>query len=157
MTVAYVGDSNNVTTSWMFGAPKAELNLRIASPKGYQPDEAVAEKAKKMAEENKTELMITDDVSAAVKDVDVIYTDVWASMGQEDETEKRKKDLKAYQINSGLLKQAKKDCIVMLCLPAHRCDEINDEVMDGEHSVVFDQAENRLHAQKGILALLMGR
>ncbi|MFP4466496.1 MAG: ornithine carbamoyltransferase [Candidatus Goldiibacteriota bacterium] len=157
ITVAYMGDSNNVVNSWLFGAPKADINLRIASPKGYQPCAEIVEKAKKLAEENKTELIITDNVDEAAADADVIYTDVWASMGQEKEAQKKKEDLKAYQVNASMLKKAKKDAIVMHCLPAHRGEEITDEVIDGPNSVVFDQAENRLHAQKGILALLMGR
>ncbi|HDT14679.1 MAG TPA: hypothetical protein ENN55_00540 [Firmicutes bacterium] len=157
INVAYVGDSNNVANSWLFGAPKAEMNLRIASPEGYRPAQEIVEKAEKLAEESRTEIKVTGSAEEAVVDADVIYTDVWTSMGQEKEAEKRRKDLKAYQVNQDLVKQAKKDVIVMHCLPAHRGEEITDEVMDGTNSVVFEQAENRLHAQKGILALLMGR
>ncbi len=156
ITVAYVGDGNNVCNSWLFGAPKMEMNLRVASPAGYTPDESVVAKAKAIADEKKCELVITNDINAAVEGADVIYTDVWTSMGQEAESEKRRKDLAGYQVNAALVKRAKADCLVMHCLPAHRGEEITDEVMDGPNSVVFDQAENRLHAQKGILALLMG-
>jgi ornithine carbamoyltransferase len=155
VNVAYIGDANNVANSWMFGAPKAEINLRIASPEGYTPDAAVLAKAKKLASESGTELTVTGDPAAAVKDADVIYTDVWTSMGQEAESEKRKKAFAGFQINMELVRKAKKDAIIMHCLPAHRGEEITDEVIDGPQSVVFDEAESRLHAQKAILALLM--
>jgi len=156
ITVAYVGDGNNVCNSWLFGAPKMEMNLRVASPAGYTPDENVVAKAKQLASEKKCEVTITSDINAAVAGADVIYTDVWTSMGQEAESEKRRKDLAGYQVNAALLKKAKPDCLIMHCLPAHRGEEITDEVIDGPNSVVFDEAENRLHAQKGIMALLMG-
>jgi ornithine carbamoyltransferase len=155
VNVAYIGDANNVANSWMFGAPKAEINLRIASPEGYTPDASVLAKAKKLASESGTELTVTGDPAAAVKDADVIYTDVWTSMGQEAESEKRKKAFAGFQINMELVRKAKKDAIIMHCLPAHRGEEITDEVIDGPQSVVFDEAESRLHAQKAILALLM--
>ena len=156
ITVAYVGDANNVCNSWMFGAPKADINLRVASPKGYEPDPAVFARAKKSAADNGTELVFTNDPRAAVENADVIYTDVWASMGQEAEAEKRKKEFNGFQINSELVRLAKKDAIIMHCLPAHRGEEISAEVIDGPQSVVFDEAENRLHVQKGVMALLMG-
>ena len=157
LTVTYVGDGNNVCNSWMFGAPKMEMNLRIATPEGYEPDKAVVEKAKALAEKNKTELIITNDPVAAVKNADVVYTDVWASMGQEAEAEARKNKFQKYQLNAALVKNARPDHLIMHCLPAHRGEEITDEIIDGPNSVAFDEAENRLHAQKGILALLMGR
>jgi ornithine carbamoyltransferase len=155
ITVAYIGDGNNVCNSWMFGAPKMEMNLRVASPKGYEPVDAVAKKAGELAKAGRTQLVITNSPQDAAKDADVIYTDVWTSMGQEAETQKRLKDFEGFQINQALVKLAKKDCLVMHCLPAHRGEEITAEVIDGPNSVVFDEAENRLHAQKGILALLM--
>lgn len=157
LTVAYVGDGNNVCNSWLFAAPKMDINIRVASPKGFEPDAAVVERARSFADVSRTKLVITNSTEEAVEGADVVYTDVWASMGQEDQAEERKKAFVNYQVNSGLIKKAKPDCLVMHCLPAHRGEEITDEVMDGPHSVVFDQAENRLHAQKGILALLMGR
>jgi ornithine carbamoyltransferase len=157
LVVAYIGDGNNVCNSWLFAAPKMGMHLKIASPKEYMPDNSVVEKAKNMAQITKTQLIITDSPEEAIKDADVIYTDVWTSMGQEEEAEKRRNIFKNYQVNSALLRHAKKDVIVMHCLPAHRGEEITDEVMDGPNSVVFDQAENRLHAQKGILALLMSK
>ncbi len=157
LTVAYVGDGNNVCNSWLFAAPKMEMNLMVGSPAKYMPDKSVVEKAKAIAGQNKVKLIITDNAEEAVKDADVIYTDVWASMGMEGEATARKKEFEKYQVNMSLIKKAKHDCIIMHCLPAHRGEEITDEVMDGPNSVVFDQAENRLHAQKGILALLMNR
>jgi ornithine carbamoyltransferase len=157
LKVAYVGDGNNVCNSWLYAAPKADMHMAVASPAGYLPKEAVVTKAKELAAESKTQIIITESPEEAVKDADVIYTDVWASMGQEAETEKRKKVFAPYQVNSALLKHAKKDCLVMHCLPAHRGEEISAEVMDGPNSVVFDEAENRLHAQKAILAMLMAK
>jgi ornithine carbamoyltransferase len=155
ITVAYIGDGNNVCNSWLFGAPKMEMNIRVASPKGYEPDRAVVEKAAGFAAASKTQVAITNSPQDAASGADVIYTDVWTSMGQEDESNKRVKDFAGFQINSALVKLAKHDCLVMHCLPAHRGEEITDEVIDGPNSVVFDEAENRLHAQKGILALIM--
>ena len=157
LKVAYVGDGNNVCNSWLYAAPKADMHMAVASPAGYLPKEAVVKKAKELAAESKTQIIITESPEEAVKDADVIYTDVWASMGQEAETEKRKKVFAPYQVNSALLKHAKKDCLVMHCLPAHRGEEISAEVMDGPNSVGFDEAENRLHAQKAILAMLMAK
>ncbi|MCX8094288.1 MAG: ornithine carbamoyltransferase [Candidatus Goldbacteria bacterium] len=157
LTIAYVGDGNNVCNSWLFAAPKMEMNLRVASPKEYAPSKEVVEKSKSFAQVSKTQVLITESPEEAVKDADVIYTDVWTSMGQEEEAQKRKEVFKKYQVNSDLVYLAKKDVIVMHCLPAHRGEEITDDVMDGPNSVVFDQAENRLHAQKGILALLLNR
>ena len=155
LTLAWTGDGNNVLNSWLFAAPKMEMNLHVACPKEFMPDPKVVKRAEVLAKENKTKLLITTNPEEAVKGADVIYTDVWASMGQEAEAEKKKQILKPYQINGALVKKAKKDCLVMHCLPAHRGEEITDDVIDGPQSIVFDQAEARLHAQKGILALLM--
>lgn len=157
LKIAYVGDGNNVCNSWLFAAPKVEMNIAVASPAKYAPDKDVVKRAEKIAKESKTAVVITENVDEAVKDADIIYTDVWASMGQEDKAEEKKKEFIKYQVNKGLVKKAKPDCLVMHCLPAHRGEEITDEVMDGPQSIVFDQAENRLHCQKGILALLLGR
>ncbi len=157
LKVAYIGDGNNVCNSWMYAAPKVEMNMAIASPLGYVPAKNVTDKATELAYAAKTQMLITQSPEEAAKDADIIYTDVWASMGQEAESEKRKKEFARYQVNEALLKSAKKDCIVMHCLPAHRGEEISAGVMDGPQSVVFDQAENRLHAQKAILSLLMGK
>jgi ornithine carbamoyltransferase len=155
VTIAYIGDGNNVCNSWLFAAPKMEMNIRVASPAGYEPAKDMVKKAEELSKAAKTQVVITGSPQEAARDADVIYTDVWTSMGQEAESQKRIKDFQGFQINQGLVKLAKKDCIVMHCLPAHRGEEITDEVMDGPSSVVFDEAENRLHAQKGILALLM--
>jgi ornithine carbamoyltransferase len=157
LKIAYIGDGNNVCNSLLYAAPKVEMNIAVASPKDYMPAKHVSDKAIELASAGKTQVLITESPEEAAKDADVIYTDVWASMGQEAEAEKRKKEFARYQVNSELMKHAKKDCIVMHCLPAHRGEEISAEVMDGPQSVVFDEAENRLHAQKAILSLLMGK
>ncbi|MEF3245320.1 MAG: ornithine carbamoyltransferase [Caldisericaceae bacterium] len=153
--LAYVGDGNNVANSLLIGGSILGLDVSIASPKGYEPSKEVVEIANSFAKFSNSRIFITNDPYEAVKDADVVYTDVWASMGQESEHEKRVEIFKPYQINSELLKHAKDDVIAMHCLPAHRGEEIADEVLDGPHSVVFDQAENRLHIQKAILALLI--
>ncbi len=152
LTIAWVGDGNNVANSWLNMASRFSLNLRLGVPEGYDPDLEILSSAKKAG---LSEIEIVRDPREAVKDADVIYTDVWASMGQEAEAEKRKAVFRPYQVNSELVALAKPDVVVMHCLPAHRGDEITDEVMDGPHSIVFDQAENRLHVQKALLVKLM--
>ena len=142
--VAYVGDGNNVAYSWMLGASLMGMHLAIACPKNYRPESIPA-----LSGTGKVEIF--EDPFEAVKNADVIYTDVWISMGQEEETENKKKLLLPYQINQKLVDAAKKDVMVMHCLPAHREMEITSEVLDGKQSIVFDQAENRLHVQKAIL------
>lgn len=153
LTLAWIGDGNNVLNSWIDGAPLAGMNLRIAVPKGYEPDPVILKEGGARAEKEKTTLELFNDPLAAAEDADVIYTDVWASMGQEAEKEKRLKDFRDFQVNAALLSHASRDVLVMHCLPAHRGEEITDEVVDGPHSIVFDEAENRLHVQKAILAL----
>ncbi len=153
--IAYLGDGNNVCHSLLFGATKFGMNIAVATPKGYEPKKDVIEDAKQFAKESGSSVLITNNAEKAVKDADVIYTDVWASMGDEAQHDKRVKIMKPYQINDSIVSKAKKDVIVMHCLPAHRGEEITDSVIDGIHSVVFDQAENRLHIQKAILALLI--
>jgi ornithine carbamoyltransferase len=153
---AYIGDGNNVCHSLMFAAAKVGMNLTVATPKGYEPKETVIKQAFADAKKTGIEIDILNDPVIAAKDADVIYTDVWASMGQEAESKKRKAAFKKFQINKKLVNLAKKDVVVMHCLPAKRGEEITDEVVDGKNSVVFDQAENRLHVQKAILALLLG-
>jgi len=157
LKVVYVGDGNNVCNSWLYGAAKTGINFVVACPKGYEPDKKVQKEAKKDAEASGGNITILEDSNEAVKEADVIYTDVWASMGQEEEHEKRVKLFQPYQINQKLVVQAKPDVLVMHCLPAHRGEEITDEVIDGPHSIVFDEAENRLHLQKAIMVLLMGK
>ncbi|MFH1623653.1 MAG: ornithine carbamoyltransferase [Pseudomonadota bacterium] len=150
--VAYVGDGNNVANSWIHAALKLGFDLAIACPEDYGPDRDIIEIAKREATAN---IEVTDDPFRAANNSDVIYTDVWTSMGKDREREKRVKIFENYQVNSELLSAAKPDAIVMHCLPAHRGEEITDEVMDGPSSIVFDQAENRLHVQKAILEMLM--
>ncbi|MGQ9586428.1 MAG: ornithine carbamoyltransferase [Anaerolineae bacterium] len=155
LRLAWVGDGNNVAVSLMFASAKLGLHMTVACPKGHEPPARAVETARAAAVEGAT-LRITHDPQEGVTDADVIYTDVWTSMGQEEETEKRLKVFPPFQVNAALVARAKPDVIVMHCLPAHRGQEITDEVADGPHSVLFDQAENRMHAQKGILAVLMG-
>ncbi len=149
--VAYIGDGNNVANSWIEGASKMGIELRIACPPGYEPDQEILQRALREG----ARVLITHDPKEAVREAEVLYTDVWTSMGQEAERERRLEDFKGYQINESLLRFARHEVLVMHCLPAHRGEEITDEVMDGPHSVVFDQAENRLHVQKAILEFLM--
>jgi ornithine carbamoyltransferase len=154
LKLAYVGDGNNVCNSLLLGCAFAGISMSVGCPDGYHPNAEILAQSEKLAKKG-CGISVTDDPSEAVKDADVIYTDVWVSMGDEAEKEKREKIFLPYQINSKLVKAAKKDCIVMHCLPAHRGYEITDEVVDGKHSVVFDEAENRLHAQKAVLVRLI--
>ena len=153
MTVAFFGDGNNVAHSWINAAGVLPFRLRVAVPDGFEPDEAVVAAARARGA---GEIEVTHDPRAAADGADVLYTDVWASMGQEEEKEARAKVMMPFQLNGELLKLADPKCLVLHCLPAHRGEEITDEVIDGEHSVVFDEAENRLHAQKAILERLIG-
>jgi len=150
--IAYVGDGNNIVNSFINVAGILPLALRVACPKGYEPNAEILAAARAKAV-SKIEVM--RDPVEAVNGADVIYTDTWASMGQEAEAEARRKVFKRYQVNSKLLEHAARDYIFMHCLPAHRGEEVTDEVMDGPHSVVFDEAENRLHIQKAIMVKLM--
>ena len=152
---AYVGDGNNMVHSLMIGGAKAGMNVAIASPEGYLPNAEVVAYAKEQAALNGVSITITQDPFEAVADADVVYTDTWASMGQEAEKEIRAKIFAPYQINQKLLDAAKKDAIVMHCLPAYRGYEITNEVIEGAQSVVFDEAENRMHAHKAILAAIL--
>jgi len=153
LKVAYVGDGNNIANSWIDAAIRLPFHLSLACPEGYHPDRTLLARAMKEAPQG---VELKTDPAAAVRGADVVYTDVWASMGQENEHKKRVADLKGYQVNAKLVGFAKKDAIVMHCLPAHRGEEITADVIDGPQSVVVDQAENRLHAQKTILEILMG-
>ena len=154
LKVAYVGDGNNVANSWINGALRLGFDLWLACPSGYEPNEKILSRAR---QEGSSQIILTHDPKEAVQGAHVINTDVWASMGQEGERTERIKAFQDYQVNADLIRQAREDVLVMHCLPAHRGEEITDEVMDGPHSVVFDQAENRLHVQKAILTLLMGK
>lgn len=153
--LAYVGDANNVANSLMLAAAKLGTDFAIACPPNYQPNASIWVKALKCAEESGAELILTHDPVEAVTNADAVYTDVWTSMGQEAESQKREKAFASFQVNDELLLHAKPDAIVMHCLPAHRGMEISASVIDGPQSVVFDQAENRLHAQKAILSLVL--
>ena len=155
--VVFFGDSNNVARSLMYACMLGGAHFVCSSPKGYTMDDASVEQARKMAGKLGGTVELIQDPQAAAKNADVLYTDVWASMGQESEAAERAKIFPPYQINSALISRARENCIVLHCLPAHRGAEITDDVMDGPHSVVFDQAENRMHAQKAIVALLMAK
>jgi len=153
--LAYIGDGNNVCNSLLFACSKLGLNMAVAAPSGYGPDKGVLATAIKIAKSQGGSVRSCSNPQEAARDADVLYTDVWASMGQEQEIEERKKIFQQFQINKALVKLAKKNVLVMHCLPAHRGQEITDEVLDSKNSVVYDQAENRMHLQKAILIKLL--
>ena len=156
LKAAYVGDGNNMTNSWLYGAAKVGMTLAVATPEGYKPNQKVFENALADAEETGAKLSWTQDPAEAVKDADVVITDTWASMGQEAEHDARKKIFAPYQVNKKLLTGASKNVIAMHCLPAYRGEEITEDVFENNAHVIFDEAENRLHTQKAIMALTMG-
>ena len=147
LKIAFVGDGNNVANSWIEAASRLPFSLVVACPKGYEPDATLVAEAKDVG----AHVEVTDDVEGAARGADVLYTDVWTSMGQEAEAQARRRAFRRYQINRELLARAKPDAVVMHCLPAHRNEEITHDVMEGPQSIIFDQAENRLHVQKGIM------
>ena len=153
--IAYVGDGNNMAHSLMYGAPKVGMHIAIATPKGYAPDISVVAAAEEDAKSAGTRMLVTTSIEEAVKDADIVETDVWASMGQEDEAEKRRNDFKGWMIDDRIMSMAKKDAIFMHCLPAHRGEEVSAGVIDSPRSVIYDEAENRLHVQKAIMVTLM--
>jgi len=153
--LAYVGDGNNVAHSLIFGAALTGMEIRVATPEGYGPDDGVVEQGNALAELSGAVIEVTDNPGTAVRDADVVYTDSWTSMGQEAEASERARVFPPYQVNADLLAQASPGVGVMHCLPAHRGQEITDDVADGEHSWLWDQAENRLHAQKAVLVRLL--
>jgi ornithine carbamoyltransferase len=155
LKLAYVGDGNNVAHSLLYGCSKVGMNITLACPKEYEPNPEVVSQAKEEGKRSGSKVRVTNDPKEAVRKADIIYTDVWASMGKEKEHEKRVKILKPYQVNLKLIKGAKEDYLFMHCLPAHRGEEVTDEVADSINSVIFDQAENRLHTEKALLALIM--
>jgi len=155
LKLAYIGDGNNVAHSLIYGCSKMGMNIVLGCPKGYEPDAEVVKKARVDAKKNGCEIKVTNDPRETAKGADIIYTDVWASMGKEKEHEERVKVFKPYQINAELVRLAKEDYIFMHCLPAHRGEEVTDEVADSRNSVIFDQAENRMHTQKALMALIM--
>ncbi len=155
LKLAYVGDGNNVAHSLLYGCSKVGMSITLGCPKGYQPNTKVVSEAKKEAKGNGCEAKVTNDPKEAVRGADIVYTDVWASMGKEKEHAARIRIFKPYQVNDQLVKGAKEDYIFMHCLPAHRGEEVTNEVADSKNSVIFDQAENRLHTQKALMALIM--
>ncbi|BAZ00142.1 ornithine carbamoyltransferase [Tolypothrix tenuis PCC 7101] len=155
LTLTYVGDGNNVANSLMLGCALAGMNVRIATPQGYEPDNKIVEQARAIAN-NQTEVLLTNDPEIAAKGAAVLYTDVWASMGQESEADDRFPIFQDYQISEQLLSLADREAIVLHCLPAHRGEEITEAVIEGSQSRVWDQAENRMHAQKALLASILG-
>ncbi|MBU0534284.1 MAG: ornithine carbamoyltransferase [Candidatus Omnitrophica bacterium] len=153
--LTYIGAGNNVCNSLIYGSAKTGINLTISSPKGYEPSSGILEDAQKINPKCKIKLL--SNPIEAVKNADVIYTDVWVSMGEEEQKKARLNAFRDFQINEKLVKAAKKHVLVMHCLPAHRGEEITSEVLDGTHSIVWEQAENKLHAQKALLVLLLGK
>jgi len=156
ITLAYVGDGNNIAQSLMLSSALTGMNFRIASPPGYEVKEQVLNASREYAAETGSDIFCTEDPRLAVKNADIVYTDVWTSMGQEDEAEKRRKVFKDYQVNDGLLSLAKPEALLMHDLPAHHGEEVAENILYSPQSVVFDQAENRMHAQKALLADILG-
>jgi len=154
-TLAYVGDGNNVCHSLLFGGALTGMHVRVGCPEGYEPLPSVVEHARRLAARHGACIELMHDPREAVAGADIVYTDTWVSMGQEAERELRIRVFPPYQVNARLLQYAKPDAVVMPCLPAHRGEEITDDVMDGPQSIIFDQAENRLHAQKALLVALI--
>ncbi|HET7711684.1 MAG TPA: ornithine carbamoyltransferase [Thermoanaerobaculia bacterium] len=153
--IAYIGDGNNMAHSLMFGAPKVGMNIAVATPAGYAPNAEVVVRAKADADTAGTHVVVTTSIEEAVAGADVVETDVWASMGQEEEAEKRRADFDGWIVDRRVFSMAKNDAIFMHCLPAHRGEEVAAEIIDSERSVIYDEAENRLHVQKAIMHLLM--
>ena len=157
ITLAYIGDGNNVCHSLLYACSKVGLNFNVAAPLKYAPSAEIVKAARVSAQKSGSRINVHNKPDEAVRGADIIYTDVWASMGQENQAQARGKAFKGFQINKKLIKLAKKGVLIMHCLPAHRGEEISNEVLDSKNSIVFDQAENRLHVQKAILVKLMGR
>ncbi len=155
--MAYVGDGNNMAHSLMYGAAKVGMDIAVATPSGYVPDSEVIAKSEADAQAAGTKMQITTSIEEAIRDADIVETDVWASMGQEDEAEKRRRDFEGWMIDERLMSLAKKDAIFMHCLPAHRGEEVSEAVIESPQSVIYDEAENRLHVQKAIMYTLMKR
>jgi ornithine carbamoyltransferase len=155
--IAWVGDGNNMAHSLMFGAPKVGMDIAVATPRGYEPDPGVVASAMADAKAAGTKIVLTHSIDEAVDDADVVETDVWASMGQEEEADKRRRDFAGWQVDKRVMSLAHKNAIFMHCLPAHRGEEVAADVIDSKQSVIFDEAENRLHVQKAIMITLMGR
>ncbi len=157
INIAYIGDGNNVLNSLIYGAAKLGANLAIATPRGYEPNEEILKDIKPIAKETGAKISLSNNPFTAIKNAHAIYTDVWVSMGQEKQRDQRLRDFQPFQINSAIINKAPKDAVVMHCLPAHRGEEITDEIIESPRSVIFDQAENRLHTQKALLYILLTR
>ncbi|MED5370422.1 MAG: ornithine carbamoyltransferase [Myxococcota bacterium] len=157
LKLAYVGDGNNMAHSLLYGGAQFGMTVSISHPRGYAPDPEVVTRAREIAASTGGAIQITEDVKEGVADADAVYTDVWASMGQEDEAKERLARFEGFMVDSALMSHARPDAIFLHCLPAHRGEEVSAEVIDGPQSVVFDEAENRLHAQKAVMVRLMGR
>lgn len=156
LKIAYIGDGNNMVHSLLIGAAKFSMQAAVASPEGYMPDKQVIQTAKEVASQTGGSILITQEPKEAIAEADIVYTDVWASMGFEEEQAARERAFVNYQVNEELVQFAKPDYLFMHCLPAHRGEEVSAEIIDGKHSIVFDQAEKRLHAQKAVMLALMG-
>ncbi len=157
LKLAFIGDGNNVSNSLMLGSALLGIDFYIASPKGYETKKEFIERANEVAKDTGAKINLTNDPIEAAANADVIYTDVWVSMGEEKEKEERERAFRAYQVNSELVKNAKKDYLFMHCLPAHRGMEVTDEVADSKNSVIFDEAENRMHSAKAVLYAILGK
>lgn len=156
LKLAYIGDGNNVAHSLLHGCAKTGMDIAIASPKGYECDSRYVDEAKEAAKASGSKIVLTQDPVEAISNADVVYADTWISMGQEEQKEEKLNIFMPYQINSQLFAKAKEDAIFLHCLPAYRGYEVTEDVIDGAQSVIFDEAENRLHAQKAVMATLMG-
>ena len=157
LKLAYVGDGNNMAHSLLYGGAQFGMTVSISHPRGYAPDAEVVTRAREIAASTGGAIQITEDPAEGVSDADAVYTDVWASMGQEAEAKERNDRFKGFEVDAKLMSNARPDSIFLHCLPAHRGEEVSAEVIDGPRSVVFDEAENRLHAQKAVMVRLMGR
>jgi ornithine carbamoyltransferase len=157
INLAYIGDGNNVLNSLLYGAAKTGANLAIATPRGYEPGEEIQKDIKLLTKASGSKITLSNNPFTALKNAHAIYTDVWVSMGQEKQREQRLRDFQPFQVNAAILSKAPKDAVVMHCLPAHRGEEITDDVIESPRSVIFDQAENRLHTQKALLYILLTR
>ncbi len=155
LKLSYIGDGNNMAHALMLAAAKVGMDCAVASPKGYEPKQAIVNEAKQMASESGATIVVTNDPYEAIADADVVYTDVWASMGQEAEANERMHIFAPFQVNEALVQQAKQDFMFLHCLPAHRGEEVTEDVIDGKQSYIFQQAGNRLHAQKALLVSLL--
>ena len=155
INITYIGDSNNVLHSLLYGAARMGVNLAIVTPRGYEPSEEILKDIKPLAKESGSKISVSNNPLASLKSAHIIYTDVWVSMGQERQREQRLRDFQPFQVSQAIVSKALSDVLVMHCLPAHRGEEITNEVLEGPHSIVFEQAENKLHVQKALLLMFL--